>query len=188
MWNEFDKQAAYRKGHPIGKVEAIGEALKTTPLTEERMKFIREQHWYHENQDDSEYILHDAKNGHRMLELRDKLLSFGGQEVCLPCYEQDLVNILDRGQLWLGDRLNFMKGLPSQCHLNSARCWDANRSRAVLCTGYALSEDGLWRQHSWCVHLRPRKNVVVETTVPRIAYWGFVFSEDEAEQFFADVY
>lgn len=186
MYSKIDANAAYNKGRPIRSVTEISEKFSTTPLSDERIAYIREKHWYHENNNTAEYLLHDPDNGHRMLELRDKLLSFGGQEVCLPVHEEDLVNILDRGQLWIGDRITMMRGRPSQCHMNSAYCWDANKDKAVLCTGYALSQDGIWRCHSWCVHLKPRKNRVVETTVERIAYFGFVMTTEEATQFYFD--
>lgn len=183
---EIDALAAYHKGHPIRSATEIAEKFSTTPINDEWMARIQENHWYHGNNNVDEYLLRDPKNGHRMLELRDKLLSFGGQEACLPVYEEDLVKILDRGQLWVGDRITMMRGRPSQCHMNSAYCWDANKDKAALCTGYALSSDGLWRQHSWCIHLKPRKNRVVETTVERIAYFGFVMTEQEATEFYFD--
>jgi hypothetical protein len=80
----------------------------------------------------------------------------------------------------------MMKGRPSQCHFNSCRCWEANQDKAVLCTGYALSEDGMWRCHSWLVELRPRRNKIVETTVPRVAYFGFGMTTDESWDFYFD--
>lgn len=186
MYEQLDASAAYVKGKPIRTVQELGEKIVTTPMSETWKNGIKEKHWYHENDSTNEYLLHDSKNGHRMLELRDLLLSFGGEEVCLPVYEQDLVNIIERGQLWRGDRITMMRGRPSQCHRNSAYCWDANKTRAVLCTGYGLSEDGLWRQHSWCIHIKPRKNRVVETTVERVAYFGFAMTTEEATEFYFD--
>ena len=185
MYDELDKIAAYQKGKPI---RIVGEKIKTTPLDAERLEFLKDKHFYHENDYTDEYVKTNPKSGHRMVELRDMLLSIGGQEVCMPMYEEDLENILDRGQLWLGDRITMMKGLPSQCHLNSTRLWYANKDKVALCTGYALSEDGVWRQHSWCIHIKPRKNRVAETTVERIAYFGFAMTPEEAEEFYDDMY
>ena len=122
----------------------------------------------------------------RLLELHEKLLSFGGVRTCLPVLEDDLANILDRGQVWLGKTIKMMPGVPSQCHRNSSACWNVNRNRTILCTGYALSEDGLWRQHSWLVDFRHQQ--VVETTVPRVAYFGFAMTQEEAEDFLAENY
>ena len=183
MFKELDEKTAYNKGKPIRSASELPNKFQTIPMDDDWIETLKTKHFYHENDFTEMYIKIDPKNGHRMIELREKLLSFGGQEVCLPEYEEDLAKILDRGQLWLGDRITMKRGLPSQCHYNSSLCWDANRDRSVLCTGYGLSEDGMWRPHSWCIHVKPRKNRVVETTVERIAYFGFVMTEEEAEEF-----
>lgn len=60
----------------------------------------------------------------------------------------------------------------SSCHAN-ARCLVRSTrtadGRAVVgwACGFALSDDGLWRQHSWAM-----SDVVVETTLPRLGYFG----------------
>lgn len=125
----------------------------------------------------------------QMLQLRDVLLSMGGCEACLPVTDEDLVNIIAHGQLWDNITTRMMRGLPSQCHSNSAELWYNNRHSyknghaVIICTGYALSDDGIWRQHSWLVHAKPRANVIIETTEPRVAYFGFGMTYAEAEQF-----
>lgn len=69
---------------------------------------------------------------------------------------------------------------------NSANLWDANRGRCFIATGYALSEDGLWRSHSWVVQPMPRTLRVWETTVKRVAYFGVVLTEEECDRFYRD--
>ena len=124
-----------------------------------------------------------------------KLLTFGGFEVCMPFVEEDAKKILERGQLWYGDKCIMMKGEPSHCHSNAAYLWQANKDRALdgpyrqqvaIATGYALSKDGMWRQHSWVMLRKSRSVQVVETTARRIAYFGFVLTEDEAEEFLSN--
>src|SRR5258708_7764341 len=44
--------------------------------------------------------------------------------------------------------------------------------------GYALSKDGLWRQHSWLV---TPEGGLVETTVRRAAYFGAVLAPEEVK-------
>ena len=130
----------------------------------------------------------------RMLTLRDKLLSIGGCEACLAFYEEDLEDILEYGQVWDNLPVKRMKGRPSRCHANSANLWFNNRNAykdghtVIICTGYALTEDGVWRQHSWLVHAKPRSNMLIETTVPRIAYFGFGMTYDQASEFARDNY
>lgn len=125
-------------------------------------------------------------------EIMRRLLDFGGYAVVMAWHESDAEAILERGQLWYGDRIIMQKGEPSQCHTNSAMLWEANKSRTLegpyreelaLATGYAMSEDGLWRQHSWCVLRTPARVKVVETTVLKVAYYGFVMTHAEAERF-----
>lgn len=92
------------------------------------------------------------------------------------------VKALSRGQFFYGSSY-MRKGQPSQCHANSAYLWDANRGHCSIATGYALSEDGLWRCHSWVVQPRSRTMRVWETTVKRVAYFGFVMNDTECQEF-----
>jgi hypothetical protein len=115
--------------------------------------------------------------------LVDGLLAFGGERALVWGHDEDLGRILARGLLLDGRRAVRMPGAPSRCHENSAECWVANLDRSVLMTGYALSDDGMWRQHSWLVEVRPRSTAVVETTEPRVAYFGFPMTEREAALF-----
>ncbi len=118
--------------------------------------------------------------------LRDRLLGFGGNIACMDLFDEDLEKIMERGQFWYGEHTRMKKGLPSQCHRNSAYLWDANRGICQIATGYALSEDGCWRQHSWVVQPLTTKYRIWETTVKRIAYFGFVMDDEECEQFLWD--
>jgi len=70
-------------------------------------------------------------------------------------------------------------GRRSQCHTNAAQLW-LDKKVCAIATGYALSDDGLWRQHSWGVDEDGR---AVETTEERIAYFGFELDEDESREF-----
>lgn len=119
----------------------------------------------------------------RLFELKGRLLDFAGEAVCLPGYEEDLENILEYGQFWLGYNAERMKGEAFQCHQNSARIWQQNKEETVICTGYALSVDGMWRQHSWLIHRKARSNKIVETTRPRVLYYGFAMTPEMCEMF-----
>lgn len=123
-----------------------------------------------------------------MLSLRDLLLSYGGRGVVLiDGFDPDAAKILNRGILLDGSQYYMAEGSPNSCHSNAAHLWDDNRGRILLCTGYALSQDGLWRQHSWCIDLEEPK-LIVETTTPRVAYFGFGLNLDESEQFLYENY
>lgn len=100
----------------------------------------------------------------------------------MTAYDEDAVKALSRGQFFYGSSY-MRKGQPSQCHANSAYLWDANRGYCSIATGYALSEDGLWRCHSWVVQPRSRTMRIWETTVKRVAYFGFVMNDTECQEF-----
>jgi hypothetical protein len=120
-------------------------------------------------------------------ELKRRLLAVGGEEVCFAYIEDDLSKILGHGQAFSGGRrARVMRGAPSCCHSNSARLYEANPGKLLIATGYGLSDDGIWRQHSWCVLAGPGQTHLVETTRRRTAYYGFILTEQEARQFCVD--
>lgn len=109
----------------------------------------------------------------RWRELGRRLLNIGGTVVCaLP--EEDMENLLAHGRTWVMPQaeIRLMKGDKSRCHQNTLYLKNANPSLHA-CTGWALSNDGIWRQHSWCVDEDWR---VVETTSRRVAYHGFIMT------------
>ena len=119
------------------------------------------------------------KTGNKDCQLKKTLLDIGGWGAVIPAIEPDLLSILKKGRRFSGSSKS-MKGEPSRCHSNSAACWDENRELCKICTGYALSKDGMWRQHSWVL---TNNGVVVETTEKRVQYFGYVLTEEECERF-----
>ncbi len=118
-----------------------------------------------------------------LIPLYRTLLEFAGNGVVFPDEEEDLDFMLSYGQFWLGRNLKMMKGRPNQCHANTSELFLNNHDVTRICTGYALSEDGLWRCHSWLMWIKPRSCQIVETTVKRLAYYGFVMNESLSLQF-----
>ncbi len=112
--------------------------------------------------------------------LRERLLAVGGAEVCLVCYEEDLPQLLARGRAYSGRRALRRPGARSRCHANVARLHEQDSDGYRIATGYALSEDGPWRQHSWGLAADGRP---VETPPPRVAYFGFDLTAAEADAF-----
>jgi hypothetical protein len=190
LLTEIDSIAAYVKGNPIRTPVEMPLELGWNLIDDEWRKNLEERNpfWlttFRGNLEDQlPYPHRNSGTAHleRILFLRDKLLSFGGEESCMPPIEEDIEKILSRGQLWYGDRILLMKGRRSHCHSNSALLWNENKENTHIATGYALTKDGMWRQHTWLIHIRPRKNQVVETTVRRIAYFGFVMTDDECKE------
>ena len=116
--------------------------------------------------------------------LKRRLLQYGGYGVVLALPEPHLNEILSRGYIADGKSTILLDGEPSRCHENAYRFWASQRVTNIdllLCTGWALSDDGLWRQHSWVRY--PEGEVIYETTVERVAYFGFDLTEMEARTF-----
>ena len=122
--------------------------------------------------------------------LHSILIRIGGWETVFAHDEPDMKAILERGRYFPGKSLSI-SGRPSQCHDN-VRSFYANPTKktvgAKICTGYALSEDGFWRQHSWLYQPYTTSGGketfrIIETTVKRLAYFGFIMTDAEAQKF-----
>src|SRR5215469_3940777 len=116
----------------------------------------------------------------KLKRLKELLLNLGGEFlVAPPKPDQDIPMLLERGFLMSGPiMLNVMES--SSCHRNVASVWIHKEFGIVgIATGYALSDDGLWRQHTWGV----LRNGVLETTKERLKYFGLLFQGDSADFF-----
>ena len=69
-------------------------------------------------------------------------------------------------------------GEPSACHANAAMMFVRSRRKVRVASGYALSSDGLWRQHSWGIDLGDRR--ILETTYRRVRYYGYDMDDRES--------
>jgi hypothetical protein len=107
-----------------------------------------------------------------------KLLAIGGERV-VPMPDPHIDILLGRGEVFGNAAVKRVRGEPNRCHQNVALRHLLSRGRLKICTGYALSEDGLWRQHSW-LHDGER---VLETTVARRVYFGVRLDPVEAAPF-----
>ena len=115
--------------------------------------------------------------------LFDRLLSIGGGQV-VATFEPDLTLLLERGEFYDGAGADLVLGEPCRCHDNAVRMWLDDPDRYVIETGWALSPDGLWRQHSWVYDTSNER--IVETTELRTLYFGVTLNYDEAARFTED--
>jgi hypothetical protein len=116
--------------------------------------------------------------------LLDKLLEIDGDYVVLMIEEKDeLDKLLNRGRTF-EEPARLKKMRDCKCHQNAATLYARNRRRYRVATGYALSDDGVWRQHSWAYDTYDK--CVVETTDPRTKYFGYVMTREESNEFEAD--
>jgi len=135
--------------------------MKFKPLTQERKDFFKKR-------------LEDTP---QLLPLRNKLLEIDGLEI-VPRPEGDLTKLMGRGRVFdLNVKLKLMRR--SGCHENAVKLWMKNKEKNKICTGWGLSDDGLWRQHTWIIS----GEYIIETTEKRIKYFGVVLDEAESEIF-----
>jgi hypothetical protein len=110
----------------------------------------------------------------------DKLLSFGGDDVSIPVASEKEIGLLqsDKCRFFSGESVS-VRGDPNMCHRNVAVLWKSNPDM-VIYSGYALSDDGVWRQHSWGFD----DGTVIETCVKRKKYFGYPLNKSESKEFF----
>jgi hypothetical protein len=121
-----------------------------------------------------------AKAQPELIPFRDQLLRLGGVDFVPPIKPDiDLPVLLSQGRLAEGE-VSAEEMDAGYCHENVAELWtDKSRGITGMGVGYALSEDGLWRQHSWAM----RNEDIVETTAMRVKYFGVVLTGNQADQF-----
>jgi hypothetical protein len=114
----------------------------------------------------------------RMTQLRAVLLAQGGEDI-VARYEPDLETLLARGRL-MTSPVTYRPMEESSCHGNVSRLWlDKALGITAIATGYGLSDDALWRQHSWAV----LEDGLLETTKMRVLYFGVALEGVEADRF-----
>lgn len=110
------------------------------------------------------------------------LLSHGGALAVPPATPDPLLGMLhEQGAVYPSSDVVCVDGTASQCHQNAVALWRSGQA-AFIGTGYALSDDELWREHSWAWDLRGN---LLETTTARACYFGLRFEGDNC-QWFAD--
>jgi hypothetical protein len=116
-------------------------------------------------------------------QLNTLLLGLGGEFLVATQTPDDFVaTLLECGFLIEGPITTYMMA-PGSCHRNVATLWKQRQQGIVaIATGYALSDDGLWRQHSWGI----LRDGLLETTEERSKYFGIVLQGLEADLFAAN--
>ena len=113
--------------------------------------------------------------------MEKKLLQHGGESAQRPGCDPQIGAVLDRGSLFSGRQVR-VRGTPNECHANAGELWMQHEGAISLCTGYALTKEGIWLQHSWCVTtVDHEKRLILETTeVDWEKHFGCVLDEQES--------
>jgi len=114
----------------------------------------------------------------RRAELERRLLDLGGVLALLFLPDPQVGELLDRGRYFPGAGALMRCGEPSNCHANAAMMFVQSRGEVRIASGYALSSDGLWRQHSWGIDAVDGR--VLETTERRVRYFCYLLNYAES--------
>jgi len=108
--------------------------------------------------------------------LKRHLLNFGGESFQVDDFLEEEIKPADarrlimEGKLWKSNKNNtiLIPLEPCQCHRNTVVLVYLGGGNLTAWWGLALSDDGIWRVHSWA-----RTSLkVIETTTPRLLYYG----------------
>ncbi|KAJ3049020.1 hypothetical protein HK097_009983 [Rhizophlyctis rosea] len=106
-------------------------------------------------------------------DLERQLIKCGGWAVSMT-NSDTLPFIITEGFLLDGEDADLDLGRPCGCHDNAQALHDENPEEIVVMMGYALSEDGMWRGHSWGLRIADNGFRIIETTSERVAYFGHI--------------
>ena len=96
----------------------------------------------------------------------EAIVNDGGLDLDFPTIF--VARLKAHGRFFDGSLARLVLGSPSQCHDNAEEYTELHPT-AVWWTGFALSEDGRWRVHSWVL---TGHSALVETTEKRVLYFG----------------
>lgn len=101
--------------------------------------------------------------------LKNILLTAGGVAVIFLNTVDHYDKLVNNGVFKMGGLGIKVSGVPSHCHDNVE---ELVKKKKYLrhCYGFALSEDGVWREHSWAI--KDDETYILETTELRKMYYG----------------
>jgi hypothetical protein len=104
------------------------------------------------------------------------LLNYQGIRVAIPWLEstKEHLRLVKNGRPKLGDNVILLEVDRNSCHKNVARLFVSHPGEFRIASGFALGIDGMWQSHSWLVE---KDDFIVETTVPRMIYYGTVLDK-----------
>ncbi len=98
--------------------------------------------------------------------------------VVVPKDDPDIEAISSKGKFFPVTGRKFSKGSPNSCHWNVIALLEKGKVESMA-TGYALSDDGGWRSHTWGFV----GDSIVETTFKYTAYFGVKLTKSGVRKF-----
>ncbi len=134
----------------------------------DRIQWLKSQQWYTDD--------------HEKLNSKFETFAPKTQIVAHPNHHVPISYILEHGQIVNLPVIEYQME-NSRCHDNCDKLYLHNDIVNVY-TGFALSDDGLWRYHTWGYDLDEETNstiseFIVETTQERLLYFGLKIYKDK---------
>ena len=104
------------------------------------------------------------------------LLNCQGIRAAIPWTESTKENLrlVQNGIAKVVDEKLILPGVRNSCHKNVAFYFVSTPNDFRIASGFALTIDGMWQSHSWLVD---SAGLIIETTVPRVSYYGSVLDK-----------
>lgn len=137
------------------KLEGVVKNLKSVP-DEKQINVLESRPWWNSNHVTANKFVSTVIEGTHLVADPDdegeleSLIKFSGLKIIIPDQNDIKLNIMEY----------------RRCHDNSFELFKQGKV-SEMHSGYALSDDGLWRHHSWCID---DEGNVVETTIKRLVY------------------
>lgn len=111
----------------------------------------------------------DVQHGNPAVQtLKDKLAPMGGFGALIYEDDPDLNEIISDAKVWNLPVVQLAEPIANSCHETSAQ-YAKDNPEAQFVTGYCLTDDGLWRSHSFVVE---NGRIIETTTSLRSLYYG----------------
>lgn len=163
----IQRKMAMKKDRPCTKPEHL-----------KRFKYEPKQ--YFEHDEDLESI-HLKRIETKDMELIDILLGFGGIAVCNKENLSNSEYLNKYGQLWIGGEHNTLKIAGSL--LDNLQYNNFDNSFRIA-KGFALNNQGIWESHMWIVLRSKLTYMIVEDSMPKDLYFGYVLTDSQVEELF----
>lgn len=139
------------------EINKITSKIKNKP-TQDQIKWLIERPWWDND-------LHVKINNFLQQHINNTHI------VAMPDDKKYYKNFIKKSKFYLAENVKFIKMKQSGCHENCLELF-LNNEIDFCVFGYALSDDGLFRSHSWGI----KDGIVIETTEPRLLYFGYVLT------------
>ncbi len=137
------------------QLNVIKTKIKKNPSSEDKEWLISKPYWSKHHTEINQYLQQHVPNTH---------------VVAMPDGFKYYENFIQKSDFYYPTNVKFIKMKQSNCHDNCEELLQENKIKFCV-FGYALSEDGLFRVHSWGLD---NYETIIETTEPRLLYFGYI--------------